>query len=49
MTPATIPLADGHVEAGAWQAMHRHIAIAGQDLTEFITRPNPDQRAGRWT
>jgi hypothetical protein len=29
--------------------MHRHIAIGGQDLTEFITRLNPDLLAGTWT
>jgi hypothetical protein len=29
--------------------VHRHIAIGGQDLTEFITRLNPDVLAGTWT
>jgi hypothetical protein len=36
-------LADGHVEVGAWQAMHRKIAIGGQDLTEFIPHRVGDQ------
>jgi hypothetical protein len=34
--------AGSHVEVGAWQAMRRHIAISGQDLTELIRRLNPD-------
>jgi DNA-binding GntR family transcriptional regulator len=33
-------------EAGAWEAMHRHIAIGGQDLAEFVTRLDPNLLAG---
>jgi hypothetical protein len=29
-------------DAGAWQAMYRHINIGGQDVTEFVSRLNPD-------
>jgi hypothetical protein len=40
-------LAGGHVEVGAWQAIHRHFALGGLDLTEFITRLNTDLLSGR--